>query len=126
MHVLWITVSYERSWRKNVKPTDEYNVVIELAFILAFPIQLSHLLQRLKHRLHNFIIGHVDILTYLQGVGTNKLVLNTTDVDREVFDEVGNTVALLAGQLSLLDGFDLARLWESPRMSRSWLDKKEE
>lgn len=87
--------------------TYEDNMVVELALILSFPVELGHLLERVKHGLHNLLICDIDGLPNLEGIRAHKLVLDTTDIDREVLDELRDTVTLLAGEFGILDGLDL-------------------
>lgn len=87
--------------------TNQYNVIIELTLIFAFPIHLCHLLQRREHGLDNLVIRGIHDLSYFERAGTNELCLHTADIGREVSDELSRAAALLAGQLRILDRFDL-------------------
>ena len=86
-----------------VARTNEDDMVVQLALILAFAIKLRHLLERVEHSLHDLLISDIDSLADLECVGSDELLLNTADVDREVFDELSNAVALLARQFRILD-----------------------
>ena len=85
-------------------------MVIQLPLILPFTLLLSHLLEPIKHTRHNLIIRLVDILSDLQRVRTNKLVLQLANVRREVLDEGCNTLPLLTGELGLFDRLDMVSL----------------
>lgn len=85
-------------------------MVIELAFVLAFTVHLGHLFEAVKHTLNDLLVCIVYACPNLQIVGTDKLVLDSADVYREVFDEVSDTLALLACQFGLLDTLDLVVL----------------
>ena len=78
-------------------------MVVQLALVFAFAIKLRHLLERVEHRLHDLLISDIDSLTDLECIGSDELLLDTADVDREVFDELSNAVALLARQLGVLN-----------------------
>lgn len=87
--------------------TYQNDVVIELAFVLAFAVHFGHLLEAVKHTLNDFLVRSVHTCSNLQIVGINKLVLHFADVYWEILDEVSNTLAFLACQLGLLDTLDL-------------------
>ena len=86
-----------------VARTNEDDMVVQLALILAFAIKLRHLLERVEHSLHDLLISDIDSLTDLECVGPDQLLLDAADVDGEVFDELSNTVAFLARQFRILD-----------------------
>ena len=83
--------------------TYQNNVVIELAFVLALTVHFGHLLEAIKHTLHDFLVRIVYTCPNLQIIGVNKLVLDFANVYWEVLDKVSNTLALLACQLGLLN-----------------------
>ena len=84
-------------------------MIIQLPLILPFALLLSHLLKPIKHTRHNLIIRLVDILSDLQRVRTNKLVLQLANVRREVFDERSDPTSFLAVEFRLLDRIDVLR-----------------
>lgn len=85
-------------------------MIIQLAFIFALPIHLGHLLQRIKHGLDDHLICAVDICADLKPIHTDKLILDSADVDWKIFDEMGYTLTLFAGQFGLLDTCNLLSL----------------
>ena len=85
-------------------------MIVQLSLVLVVAAHLSHLLERIEHRLYNLVICSIDSLPYLKGVRPNELRLNPADVGGEELDERGDTLPLLAGQFCLLDGFDLVVL----------------
>ncbi len=89
------------------QPTNQYDVIIELTLIFAFPIHLRHLLQRREHGLDNLVIRGIHDLSYFECAGTNELGLHTADIGREVSDKLSRAAALLASQFRVLDRFDL-------------------
>ena len=90
--------------------TNENDVVVELPFVFALAVHLCHLLQSSEHSLNDLVVRRVHNLPDLERIGANELVLNTTDVGREVLDEWRYTVAFLAGELHILDGLDMLGL----------------
>ena len=82
-------------------------MIIQLPLILPFTLLLSHLLKPIKHTRHNLIIRLVDILSDLQRVRTNKLVLQLANVRREVFDERSDPTTFLAVEFRLFNGLDV-------------------
>lgn len=82
-------------------------MVVELPLVLALAVELRHLLERIKHSLHDSLIRDIDSLPNLERVRANELVLDATDVNREVLDELRDAVTFLARELSVLDGLDL-------------------
>ena len=78
-------------------------MVVQLALVFAFAIKLRHLLERVEHGLHDLLISDIDCLADLECIGSDELLLDAADVDREVFDELSNAVALLARQLGVLN-----------------------
>jgi hypothetical protein len=85
-------------------------VVIQLALVLAFTIHLRHSFQRIEHGLHDPVEGAVDADTDFEALSSYQLILDTSHVDGEVFDEVRDALPFLAGQLGLLYVIDLLRL----------------
>jgi hypothetical protein len=85
-------------------------VIVQLAFIFTLPVHFGHLLQRVKHGLDDHIVCTVDICADLKLVRTDELTLNSADVNWEVFDEMGYSLALLAGQFGLFDTSNLLSL----------------
>ena len=85
-------------------------MVVKLTLVFLVPAHLRHLLQRVEHRLDNPVIGSIDTLSDLQGVGADNLHLDAADVRWEVLDEGRNTFSLLAGERGLFDGFNLVIL----------------
>jgi hypothetical protein len=80
---------------------------IQLAFVFTLPIHLCHLFQRLEHCLNDFLVGIVNVCTYIEVICTNQLVLHKADVNREVLDKMNESLAFLARQFCLLDISDL-------------------
>lgn len=85
-------------------------MIIQLSLILALPIHLRHLLKRVKHRLHDLLIRHIDALPNLERVRVDELAFNSGNIDGERLDEGRHTVSLLARQLSVFHRFYLAVL----------------
>lgn len=90
--------------------TNENYVVIELPLILALPIQLGHLLQRLKHCMYHFLVCRIHTVANFQAVCSYQLTFNARSIRREVLDELRNTSPLLTGKFCLLDAFQLISL----------------
>lgn len=85
-------------------------MIVELALVFSFAIHLRHLLERIEHSLHDLVVGRIDALADLQGIRPNKLGFHAADISGEVFDERRHALALLAGELCLLDGLDVIGL----------------
>lgn len=81
-----------------------------MAFILAFTVHLGHLLEAVKHTLHDLLISLVHVVPNVKVVGTNELILNLANVDREVLDKVCHALAFLTGQFRLLNALYLVIL----------------
>ena len=82
-------------------------MIVKLTLLFILAIHLRHLLEALKHGLNNSIIGLVNMLPDFEGVGANEETLYAANVCREVLDEWGNTISLLACQLSIFDRLDM-------------------
>ena len=82
-------------------------MVVQLTLVFLVPTHLGHLFQTVKHRLHDPIVCGIDSLSNLEGVRTDELVFDATDVCREVLDERCYTVSFLAGEFSVLDRLDM-------------------
>lgn len=90
--------------------TDENNMIIQLSLILALAIHLRHLLERVKHRLYDLLIRHIDAPPNLERVRVDELAFNSGNIDGERLDEGRHTVSLLARQLCVFHRFYLAVL----------------
>ena len=86
-------------------------MIVELALVFLVTTHLGHLLERIKHCLHNLIVSGIDALSDLEGIRADELRFHATDVGREVLDERSNTFPLLAGELGLLDRFNVVSLY---------------
>jgi hypothetical protein len=91
-------------------------MVVELAFIFSLAIHFCHLLEGIEHALDNLLVGIINTCSYLEIVRANELGFHLANVNREVFDEVGHTLALFAGKLGLFNPFNLVVL-EKPDIS---------
>lgn len=80
---------------------------VQLALVLTLSVHLGHLFQGLEHGLDDSVVSGIHRTPYLQRISTEELVLNETNVHREVFDEMDHALPFLAGQLCLLDTLDL-------------------
>lgn len=86
-------------------------MIVQLSFVFALTLDFRHVLQRLKHRLHDSVVGSVDAGAYVQYVSTDELRLYAVQVGRKGKNERSNASAFLAGDLRLLDILDLLALW---------------
>jgi len=85
-------------------------MIVELSFILAFAIHLGHLLEGIKHGLHNLVVCSVHVHADFQSIATDKLRLHSSYVYGEPLNERSNTSPLLAGKFSLFDILHLLSL----------------
>lgn len=94
-------------------------MIVQLALIFAFAIHLRHLLQSSKHGLDYSIICCIHHLSDLQGICTDELRLDPTDIAGEDFDKGNDTVSLLAREVCLADCLEVLGLrgsskWQKP------------
>ena len=83
-------------------------MVIQLTLVFAlFTVHLRHLLQAIKHALHDTVVRHIDATSDLKAIYTNELALNPRDVYWEVFDEMRYASSFLRVKSCLFDSLDL-------------------
>lgn len=85
-------------------------MVIELTLVFLVPTHLSHLLEGIKHRLHDLVVCSIDNLSDFERVCTDELCFDPADIGWEVFDERRDTLTLLACELGLFDRLDVVVL----------------
>ncbi|SRR6266545_7605394 len=85
-------------------------MAIELSFILPFGFQLSHLFQRFKHDLCDFLVSGVHTSAYLQAISPDQLIFDACSISREVPNKLRNSLTLLAGKFGLFNSFQLISL----------------
>lgn len=71
-------------------------MVVQLAFIFSLAIHLRHVFEGVEHALNDLLISSIDVGSYLKTVGTDELIFDLTDIDREIFDKVSYALALFA------------------------------
>lgn len=99
MHILYTRTRFSNDAepeRDSGKLTDEDDMIIQLPLILALTVHLRHLLKRIKHRLHDLLIRHIDALSDLERVGIDKLAFDSGDVDGKRLDEGCYAIPFLA------------------------------
>jgi hypothetical protein len=69
-----------RDIKQNGKHTDENDMIIELAFVFAFALHFSHVLERVKHALDDAFVPSVHQAPNLKAPGPDELVLDAADV----------------------------------------------
>jgi len=60
--------------------------------------------------MHDSVVCAVNTLPDFERLRSNELALDTSDVDGEVFDEMGYSIAFLTSQLRFSNRLDLFRL----------------
>jgi hypothetical protein len=85
-------------------------VIIELRLVFPFAVQFSHMLERIKHGLYDFLVSALNDNTNFEAFRPNELVLDACYVRWEEFDERGYSLSLFTCQLSLFNAFDLLSL----------------
>ena len=66
--------------------------------------------QGVEHGMHDPIICPINALPDFERLRSNELALHASDVDGEVFDEMGYSVAFFTSQFCFSNRLDLLRL----------------
>ena len=90
--------------------TNEDDMIVQLALVFFLPAHLSHVFQGVEHGMHDFVVRAVHALPNFESLRSNEMVFNATDIDGEVFDEMGYSIAFLTSQFGFFYRFDLLRL----------------
>jgi hypothetical protein len=85
-------------------------MIVQLALVFFLPAHLSHVFQGVEHGLHNSVVRAVHALPNFERLRSNELVFNAPDIDGEVFDEMGYSIAFLTSQFGFSYRLDLLRL----------------
>jgi hypothetical protein len=93
--------------------TNQYDVVVELAFVVAFAVHFGHLLESIEHRIHNFLVRQVHARTNFEAISANELILYTAYVGREILHENNRSLTFFARQFIPFDGLYLLLLWRT-------------
>lgn len=87
--------------------TNENDMIVQLSFVFAFPIEFCHLFKRVEHRLYDLLIRLIDGPADLEAVRTNELILHASNIHREELDELHDASPFLAVQFGQLDSLYL-------------------
>lgn len=85
-------------------------MIVQLALFFFLPIHLSHVFQGVEHGMHDPVVRAIHALPNFERLRSNELAFNAPDIDGEVFDEVGYSIAFLTSQFCFFYRLDLLRL----------------
>lgn len=85
-------------------------MIVQLALVFFLAAHLGHVFQGVEHGMHDSVVRAVHALPNFERLRSDELIFNAPDIDGEVFDEMGYSVAFLASQFRLFYRLDLLRL----------------